>query len=231
MNVNISPQSTGPGTGRQTACQGQKQGRRFDNFAQRLTAGLPGAKGNPAAAAPASRKPQTTSATTPKPAKAAVSPEAARAAAMQSERERWAAVMASEHANGREKGCRRLLSAPQHWPAAQIIRNLQQMPTDQQIIAEESRKQSDAVWDRARSNADALSGLHDADGRKSSMTGNHNAAVETSTQCEADAVWDRAWAARNSAIVNPLTGAASSTEVVTASTEDVWSKAYRSAAR
>lgn len=203
MNVNISPQNTGPGTGRQAAYQGQQQGRRFDNFAQRLTAGLPGAKGNPAAAAPASRKPQTTSATTPKPAQAVVSPEVARAAAMQSERERWATVMASEHAKGREKGCRRLLSAPQHWPAAQIIRHLPHLPTDQAISAEENRQRSDTVWDRARAQVEGARYLHNpaaqdilAAQRKASPVDAGSNGART-TEARADAVWDRARASAN----------------------------------
>ena len=77
------------------------------------------------------------------------------------ERDRWATVMRSEHARGRERGCVALLTASRGWTAAQILAELPSLPTDQQSASSNpvTKARSDEVWGKVygKTSEDALS--------------------------------------------------------------------------
>lgn len=96
-------------------------------------------KGTPAASTPAAKSSSAS------PAEVVL----ARSASTNAERARWVAVYASEHSKGRERCCATLLGADKGWSAAEIIKQLPELPTDREHAAKSSQAISDAVWERA----------------------------------------------------------------------------------
>ena len=98
-------------------------------------------------------------------------------AGVRRERERVAAVYASEHSKGRERGCAALLSSDKGWSAAQIIAELPNLPTDRENAARNpaAKARSAAVWERAQA-------LNSGQPVAADPKGHHAAS---------DAVWDR----------------------------------------
>ena len=87
-----------------------------------------------------------------RPVSARADTERAASAARAAERQRWAAVFASEHSKGRERGCVALLTSDQNWAAATICAQLGTLPTDAELAvsaSNERTKASVAVWDKA----------------------------------------------------------------------------------
>lgn len=122
------------------------------------------------------------------------------------ERDRWAKVLASPHAKGREGVCKTLLSAPQNWSAEHILRELPTLETDAELAARLARPTSQSTWARAWGQepraTDAASPKPDASVRPADSVWSRAyakqqepAPAEPATKTEAKGgVWARAWA-------------------------------------
>lgn len=137
---------------------GTATGSRFANFSERVREGAQATgrrENGPVLAAPAA-------AATAKPAAPLLTNmdvTLARDAARKAERQRWAAVYASDASKGRERGCANLLNHPRGYSSAGILKHLASMPLDRDWMASTpgGKAHADAVWSGAYGHAPAAS--------------------------------------------------------------------------
>lgn len=123
--------------------------------------------------------------------------DAAVKAAVSKERERWATVMRSEAAQGKQRACVGILTSPEAWSASQIIASLSAVSTDAQFDAKEKAKragENGAFWDKAR---------RVATGEPSAVSGR----VDGSPKPVANDPWARAYAGHNDCAANKILAA------------------------